>query len=102
MSVYVWPFGTAFLTGARAVVLIPNFACPPLAGEAKFARRAAAKNPDGVLNRLAGYPGFFSCTFLCDGKILDTSLIRPDSRRIWPSDPSLSCFAGRARGGFFY
>src|SRR3989338_7407100 len=64
--------------------IIPNFAI------AKFARRAAAKNPEGVLSRLAGYPGFFPCIFLCNSKIWDTSLIRPDSRRIWSSAPSLT------------
>jgi len=80
-------------------MIIPNFAI------AKFARRAAAKNPEGVLSCLAGYPGFFPRTFSCmaaarPNKIWDTSLVKPDSHRIWPSDPSLACFAGRLGADF--
>ena len=84
-------------------IIIPNFAIE------KFARRAAAKNPEGVLSRLAGYPGFFfACfrqagTFLCmrsrASKIWDTSLIRPDSRRIWHSAPSHACMPLRRLAG---
>jgi len=40
-------------------MLIPNFA-RLRSRQAKFARRAAAKNPEGVLSRLAGYPKFCS------------------------------------------